>query len=43
MNAGAALVISGHAQNWREGAEKIAAVIDSGRAFETLEKIRAFV
>jgi anthranilate phosphoribosyltransferase len=43
MNAGAALVISGHASAWREGAEKIAAVIDSGRAFETLETIRAFV
>lgn len=43
MNAGAALVISGHANSWREGAEKIAAVIDSGRAFENLEKIRAFV
>jgi len=43
MNAGAALVISGHAASWRQGAEKIAAVIDSGRAFETLETIRAFV
>jgi anthranilate phosphoribosyltransferase len=43
MNAGAALVISGHAASWREGAQQIAAVIDSGRALQTLEKIRAFV
>lgn len=43
MNAGAALVISGRAKSWREGAEQVAAVIDSGRAYETLEKIRVFV
>jgi len=43
MNAGAALVISGHARSWREGAEHIAGVIDSGQALQTLEKIRAFV
>jgi anthranilate phosphoribosyltransferase len=43
MNAGAALVISGRAASWREGAAQAAAVIDSGRALETLEKIRAFV
>jgi anthranilate phosphoribosyltransferase len=42
MNAGAALVISGHAGSWREGAAQAAAVIESGRALETLEKIRAF-
>jgi anthranilate phosphoribosyltransferase len=43
MNAGAALVISGHAGTWREGAEQIAGIINSGEAFQTLEKIRAFV
>jgi anthranilate phosphoribosyltransferase len=43
MNAGAALVISGRAKSWREGAAQVAAVIDSGRAYETLEKIRVFV
>ncbi|WP_141731635.1 anthranilate phosphoribosyltransferase [Oligoflexus tunisiensis] len=43
MNAGAALVVSGRASSWREGADQIAVVIDSGRAFQTLEKIRAFV
>ncbi|HYX38859.1 MAG TPA: anthranilate phosphoribosyltransferase [Oligoflexus sp.] len=42
MNAGAALVISGRAHSWRDGAEQIATVIDSGRAYQTLEKIRAF-
>ncbi len=42
MNAAAALVITGLAGSWREGAERIAGIIDSGRAFETLEKIRAF-
>lgn len=42
MNAGAALVVSGRAASWREGAEQIGALIDSGRAYQTLEKIRAF-
>jgi anthranilate phosphoribosyltransferase len=37
MNAAAGLVVSGNAGNWREGAEKAAAAIDSGQATAKLE------
>lgn len=43
MNAGAALVVAGRAKSWREGAAAAAAVIDSGRAYQTLQDLRAFV
>ncbi len=43
MNSGAALVIAGRAKSWREGADQVAHIIDSGLAQKTLERIRAFV
>lgn len=41
MNAGAALVIAGLAQTWRDGAAIAGALIDSGRAFAKLEQLRS--
>lgn len=41
MNAGAALVVAGLAQTWRDGAAIAAALIDSGRAFSKLEQLRS--
>lgn len=39
MNAGAALYIGGKAENMKEGIRLAAEIIDSGRAYETLEKM----
>lgn len=39
MNAGAALYIGGKADSIEDGTERAAEIIDSGRAFETLEKL----
>ncbi len=41
MNAGAALVVAGLAQTWRDGAAIAAALIDSGRALAKLEQLRS--
>ncbi len=40
MNAGAALYIGGKAESIKDGIEKAAQIIDSGKALETLEKIK---
>ena len=40
MNAGAALYIGGKAADMKEGVKLAAEIIDSGKAFETLEKFR---
>jgi anthranilate phosphoribosyltransferase len=41
MNAAAALVIAGQAENWREGVHKAAQVIDDGRAMKLLNELRS--
>ena len=38
LNAGAALYIGGKAENMKEGVKLAGELIDSGKAFETLEK-----
>jgi anthranilate phosphoribosyltransferase len=40
MNAGAALYIGGKAESIKDGIENAAQIIDSGKALETLEKIK---
>lgn len=40
MNAGAALYICGKAENMKEGIALAATIIDSGKALETLEKVK---
>jgi anthranilate phosphoribosyltransferase len=42
INAGAALVVAGVAEEWRDGAERAAAAIDSGAAAARLEALRSF-
>ena len=42
INAGAALVVAGVAEDWRDGAERAAAAIDSGAAAARLEALRSF-
>ncbi len=42
INAGAALVAAGKADNLKSGIEKAAAAIDSGKALEKLEKLAAY-
>jgi anthranilate phosphoribosyltransferase len=42
INAGAALVVAGVAEEWRDGAERAAAAIDSGAAAARLEDLRSF-
>ncbi|MGN0672355.1 MAG: anthranilate phosphoribosyltransferase, partial [Anaerovoracaceae bacterium] len=39
MNAGAALYICGRAESFGEGIRLAADIIDSGKAYETLEKV----
>ena len=39
MNAGAALYIGGKAESMAEGIDLAARIIDSGKAFNTLEKL----
>ncbi len=41
MNAGAALYVAGHAENFLEGAKKAAQALDSQAALHTLERLRA--
>lgn len=41
LNAGAGLVVAGQATSWTEGVECAEAVIDSGRAWETLQALIA--
>ena len=40
MTASAALVVAGHCDNWREGAEVSAAAIDQGKAMGVLASLR---
>ena len=40
MNAGAALYIGGKAETMKEGIALAAELIDSGKALETLEKLK---
>ena len=42
INAAAALVVAGVAEDWRDGAERAAAAIDSGAAAARLEALRSF-
>lgn len=42
LNAAAALVVAGHADNLREGVEQATAAIDEGRARDLLERWRLF-
>ena len=39
MNAGAALYIGGKAEDMKDGIEKAAAILDSGKALDTLAKM----
>lgn len=39
LNAGAGLVVAGQVTTWKEGVERAEAVIDSGRAWETLHSL----